>query len=613
MAQGFVLLCRAWETRCRQTRPPPARGVKQKQARLKHALQQALQEDWAAQRFHVEYQPQVDLRSRKIVRFEALLRWQRPDKEIISPKDFIPLAEEMGMIGEIGQWVLEKACADAMLWPEDVGVAVNVSAISLANLALPSMVERTLAVSGLPASRLELEITESNEIAGDSQSVAILAAIRKLGVRITIDDLDVGHSSLRYLLDFAFDKVKVDGIYAAALSRQDRRGEAAREILRAIGRLCRNLDIDSLAEGVETPEQLALVMQAGFTEVQGYIFGEAVAADKVPSMLHQVEGVWQNLAPSEPAITAEFSFYSVADAVNDIVIVTSAEISEPGPVIIYVNPAFTRLSGFTAEEAIGRTPRMLHGPGTSRETLDRIRAALSEGRPAHEKILNYTKGGAPYWLDMRIEPLRDASGSVTHFVGIERDVTLDKRRLDELEFVADRDILTGIPNRRAFLKAMESEIELCRETSAKPEEKRQLCMAWIDVDRFKEVNDSFGHAAGDTVLFRLADRLAENMRRVDTIGRLGGEEFAVCMPGIAIEDAYPLAERLRQAVCNVAIETLAGPVTITVSTGIAELLPSDDVASLMARADASMYEAKRAGGNRVCGSEMPGDIANERA
>jgi len=166
--------------------------------------------------------------------------------------------------------------------------------------------------------------------------------------------------------------------------------------------------------------------------VQGYIFGESIASDKVPAMLLHVEEVWKTLSHLEFQAYTPFSFFAVAETVNDIVIVTDAQISSPGPIITYVNPAFTRLTGFTAEEAIGKTPRLLHGPGTSRLVLDRIRSALSEGRPSHEKILNYTKTGAPYWLDMRIEPLRDAAGIVTHFVGIERDITLDQPRLDDL-------------------------------------------------------------------------------------------------------------------------------------------------------------------------------------
>ena len=574
-----------------------------KQSRVR--LKQALQEDWAAQRFKVEYQPQIDLRSRKVARFEALLRWEPATSAIIPPKDFIPLAEEIGMIGEMGQWVLEQACADAMLWPEEIGIAVNVTAAALRNPELPSKVADALKQSGLSAARLELEITETGVIIMDADSLGILNALRNLGVRLTIDDLDVGHSSLRYLLDFSFDKVKVDGLYATSLGRADARGATALEIMRSFSKICQNLNIDCLAEGVETAEQLALVMSANFTEVQGYLFGESVPADQVHNVLLHAEKIWQKLAiPKHKQGTEDFSFFQVADVVNDIVIVTNSEMAPPGPVITYVNPAFTRLSGFTAEEAIGKTPRLMQGAGTSRSTLDRVRGALSEGLASHEKILNYTKSGAPYWLDMRIEPLRDAAGAITHFVAIERDITLDKRRLDELEVFADRDILTGIPNRRAFLRTLRAEIELCKKILTISEQRRPLCLAWIDVDRFKDINDSFGHAVGDTVLFRIAERLAENMRRVDTIGRLGGEEFAVCMPAMPIEGAHHLAERLLDVISAVAVETLAGPVCVTISIGVAELLISDDTTLLMARADTSMYEAKRAGGNQVSGFPM---------
>jgi diguanylate cyclase (GGDEF)-like protein/PAS domain S-box-containing protein len=340
-------------------------------------------------------------------------------------------------------------------------------------------------------------------------------------------------------------------------------------------------------------------MEDNFTEVQGFIFGESVRVEKVPDALAHNDDVWKNISMRQPVADTALSFFQVADVANDIILVTNAELEPPGPLITYVNPAFTRLTGFTPEDAIGKSPRILQGPGTSRKALDSIRAALREGRGAHEKLLNYTKTGAPYWLDMRIEPLRNATGIITHFVGIERDVTLDKRRLDELEYVADRDVLTGIPNRRAFLKAIESEIALCREIARSPAERRPLCVAWIDVDRFKEINDSFGHAAGDAVLFRIADRLAENIRRLDAIGRLGGEEFAVCMPALTIEDAYGFADMLRQAVATAASEIVAKPIVTTISIGVAELLPSEDAASLLARADAAMYEAKRAGGNRV--------------
>jgi diguanylate cyclase (GGDEF)-like protein/PAS domain S-box-containing protein len=564
-------------------------------------LREALGQDWAARRFTLEYQPQINLISERIVRFEALLRWRHKTIGQIPASDFIPMAEEMGIIGDIGGWVLEHACADAMAWPADVGVAVNVSATRLHDPLLPAIVENALRKSGLPACRLELEITETADIAIDTESFGILAALKALGLRITIDDLDVGHSSFRYLLEFPFDKIKVDASYTALLGRSGRQSETALAIMRTISGLSHRLNISCLAEGVETVEQLTIVMGANYTEVQGYLFSRPVTADKIPAVLAEIAGIWHEFAlPLQRSVAANLSFFQVADAASDVIIVTTPDLNLPGPTIIYVNPAFTRLTGYSAEEAIGQSPRMLQGTGTSRATLDAIRTTLSEGRAAHEKVLNFGKGGAPYWLDMRIEPLRDASGTITHFVGFERDVTLDQRRWDELEFVADRDLLTGIPNRRAFLRSVEAEIASRRATVSANGEPQSLCLAWIDVDRFKEINDAFGSIAGETVLFDIASRLGNNIRRVDTVGRLGGEGFAVCLPAIALEDAHDLADRLRRAISVTAMQTPAGPVTVTLSIGVAELAPTEDLASLMTRADAVMREAKHAGGDRVC-------------
>jgi diguanylate cyclase (GGDEF)-like protein/PAS domain S-box-containing protein len=299
-----------------------------------------------------------------------------------------------------------------------------------------------------------------------------------------------------------------------------------------------------------------------------------------------------------PSLTA-LSFFQIAETANDIVIVTTPDLKPPGPIIVYVNPAFTRLTGYTASEAVGRSPRMLQGPATSRVTLDEIKAALLRGAPVREKILNFAKGGAPYWLDLHIVPLLDAMGRITNFAAIERDVTQDKRRMDELEVLADRDTLTGIPNRRVIVRVIEAEIEAAKA--------RDGCapgpsLAFIDVDRFKQVNDRLGHAAGDEVLFGLAGRLAELTRRMDTVGRLGGEEFAVCMPGASHVEAYALAERLCHAIATAPIPISLGAVPITVSIGVAAYAEGDTMERLFELADGAMYAAKRAGGNRVMAS-----------
>ena len=292
-------------------------------------------------------------------------------------------------------------------------------------------------------------------------------------------------------------------------------------------------------------------------------------------------------------------FFQIAESASDVIIVTTALHEPPDPLIVYVNPAFTRLTGYSAAEAIGQSPRILQGPATDRATLQAIRTSLSLGRDVHETVLNFGKGGERYWLDLRIVPLRDGNGTITHFAAIERDVTMNKRRLDELTLVADRDPLTGIPNRRALLRVVEAEIIAMQSRCSARLDGREACLAFIDVDHFKDVNDSYGHGAGDAVLLGLADRLTENLRRSDTLGRMGGEEFALWMPGVTLRDARDLVERVRRLVEEKPFDTPAGPVAITISIGVTACQPIDHLVHLIHRADAAMYSAKQAGRNRV--------------
>lgn len=556
-----------------------------------------LREAMAAGGLELHYQPQIDIATGRVTAFEALLRWHHPVYGDVSPSTLIPLAEAADLLGELSRWVLRRACADAQTWPECIGVAVNISASTLVNAALADVVAEALQSSGLAAARLELEVTESAVMPASKAEQALLHQIRAAGVRIAIDDFDVGYSCLGYLLDFPFDKIKIDQLFVSRLGELEARSDVARAIVASISRLCADLGIVCSAEGVETMEQLSVLAEVRCAEAQGFLISHPMPGTHVAAFLDRP-------VPHPPARFASFgashiSFLQIAETANDIIIVTTANLDPPGPTIVYVNPAFSRLTGYAAFEAIGQNPRMLQGPGTSRITLDRIDQTLRSGAPVHEKILNYAKGGAPYWLDLRIVPLRDGAGVTTHFAAIERDVTLDKRRLDELEHLADRDTLTGIANRRAFARAVEGEIERVNSTRGENNGSLGLFVAVIDVDRFKRINDVHGHAVGDAVLCGLADRLVENARRVDMVGRVGGDEFAVCMPSVLLRDAEEIVKRLRRIMKDNPVSTPAGPIMTSVSIGIARHIVGEMLAGLLGRADAAMYASKRAGRNRV--------------
>jgi diguanylate cyclase (GGDEF)-like protein len=234
----------------------------------RRALELELRGALAAGQLQLYYQPLVNPKSGEIRCFEALLRWFHPKFGQIPPSEFIPLAEESGLIGSLGQWVLQAACADAAKWPKQMRVAVNLSPIQFKNMNLVKVILSSLATSGLPASRLELEITESLLLEDDAKIIAMLHELRSLGVRIVMDDFGTGFSSLNYLRSFPFDKIKIDRSFIKDLSN----GDNSVAIVKAIIDLARALNIDVVAEGVETQDQLRRLVAEGCTEVQGYYF-----------------------------------------------------------------------------------------------------------------------------------------------------------------------------------------------------------------------------------------------------------------------------------------------------------------------------------------------------
>lgn len=228
--------------------------------------------------FELHYQPVVNLECNEICAFEALLRWNHPERGRISPADFIPLAEETGLIVPIGEWVLRRACAEAANWPEHLRIAVNISAVQFKNSNLVSSVVSALASSNLAAQRLELEVTESVMLENSEAAFVILNQLHDFGVRLALDDFGTGYSSLSYLRKFPFDKIKIDRSFVNELSEAKQDSLA---IVRAVVRLGVSLGIATTAEGVETKEQLERVREEGCTEMQGYYFSQPKPAEEI--------------------------------------------------------------------------------------------------------------------------------------------------------------------------------------------------------------------------------------------------------------------------------------------------------------------------------------------
>ncbi|TNC15983.1 EAL domain-containing protein [Methylobacterium terricola] len=253
-------------------------GALEASARYRRLIETDLRAAIARRELGLHYQPIVRAEDGETVGYEALLRWHHPVRGPISPLDFIPVAEETGMIHEIGAFVLQEACREASGWASGRTVAVNLSPVQFRSTALAAQVAAALAASGLPAGRLELEITESVLLDASSNNLALLQQLKQLGARIALDDFGTGYSSLSYLCAFRFDKIKIDRSFIREIcgSRE------ALAVVQAITGLSRSLGIVTTAEGVESPEQADCLRGAGCTTLQGYLFGKPVPAGALP-------------------------------------------------------------------------------------------------------------------------------------------------------------------------------------------------------------------------------------------------------------------------------------------------------------------------------------------
>jgi diguanylate cyclase (GGDEF)-like protein/PAS domain S-box-containing protein len=294
---------------------------------------------------------------------------------------------------------------------------------------------------------------------------------------------------------------------------------------------------------------------------------------------------------------------------NDAIVITEAEpINSPGPRIIWANKVFFERNGYTPEEIIGQSPRILQGPLTDRDTLDRVRSALEKWQSIRAETLNYRKDGTTYWNEFEIVPIANENGWFTHWVSVQRDITERKLLETEIRHLAFYDSLTKLPNRRLLSD------RLSQAFSASKRSTRYGALMFLDLDNFKPLNDTHGHVTGELLLIEVADRLKNCVREMDTVARFGGDEFVIILSeldtenGESVEQARVVAEKIRIALSEpylLKVKQESQPDTTiqhycTTSIGVALFINHETSQyEILKHADAAMYQAKEAGRNQT--------------
>lgn len=274
-------------------------------------------------------------------------------------------------------------------------------------------------------------------------------------------------------------------------------------------------------------------------------------------------------------------FKDILDNANDVIIITDTKIEEPGPRILYVNEAFTKLTGYTVEEAMAATPRILQGSDTSQIKRDRIKAVLKSFEPIRIEIESYTKSGKVYWLELSIIPIK-VDGEYKYFAAIERDITKLIEIQDNLKSLVSRDSLTNLYNHRAFFDKAELIMRQFKRYQT------PFVLLLIDIDDFKSINDTKGHLFGDRLLIKIAEGLSSNFRESDVIARYGGDEFALVLPRMELSDVDKIMKKIFS-------------LEVSLSVGITEPKSEDTtIEDIINRADALLYKAKSEGKNTYC-------------
>lgn len=477
--------------------------------KLENDLRRAIER----QEFILHYQPIVLLENRKIIGFEALVRWQHPERGLISPLEFISIAEETGLINSLGFWVLREACRQMRAWQlqfPDASlemISVNVSGKQLLKIDFIQQVKQILQETNLEPHCLKLEITESVLVENNQLILSIIEQLKSLNIQFSMDDFGTGYSSLSYLHNFPIKTLKIDRSF---VQRMNESGQNL-GIVRAIVTLALNLRMDVVAEGIETANQLAQLKVLKCTYGQGYFFAKPLEVKAVETLLE-------------------------------------SELLERNS---QAEPRFRR----SLEEQIAREQLLIH--------IERLKQELDELKQEKTDLEILLETTTEHSDMVELELQKEISDR------LKAEANLQKAN-EELESLSCIDSLTGVANRRRFDRS------LSQEWRRMAREQKPLSLIFCDVDRFKNYNDKYGHPAGDRCLKQVAQTISTALKRpADLVARYGGEEFAVILPDTDAPGAIEVAKNIQSQINSLKLARGDSSVGeyVTVSLGVASTIP----------------------------------------
>jgi diguanylate cyclase (GGDEF)-like protein len=498
---------------------------------------------WAIEReeFELYYQPIVCLTTQQIKGFEALVRWHHPLRGFLSPSEFIPIAEENGLIVPLGLWVLRQACRQMYLWQSnfsgisDWKISVNISSKQLTQVNFVGQVKQILQETGLAPNNLKLEITESSLIEDTQITIAILKHLKALGVEFSLDDFGTGYSSLSYLHMFPFNTLKIDRSFVSSMEKSNEK----LGIIRAIVTLAQNLSMDVISEGIETVAQLAQLKVLKCQYGQGYFFAKPLNSQGIETLIKTELTISDNL---------ETENYRAI-----------------------------------LEEQISKEQLLIQ--------IEHLRQEIAE--------LKQEKVDLEIMLETTTEHADLVESQLQKEINDRQKIEADLQEVNqELERLTILDSLTQVANRRKFDDYLLQQWQKLRKAHA------PLSLILCDVDYFKLYNDTYGHPIGDHCLQQIALAIESALdRESDLVARYGGEEFAVILPDTNTEKAMAIAEAIRLQVKKLKIAHGKSTVSeyVTMSLGVFTMIPTPEGAPelLISLADKALYEAKIQGRDRA--------------